>query len=550
MRPLPVQRTLSSVSGGRLLRKGVAGRFWEGVTAQMHVGDGLKEARCTALRTAATVALALLAAVPDVGRAQAPERSAPGGRVVSLLPGPQTSEHSIEITGRTLKYQAEAGTLSLLGGDAEITAEIFYVAYQLRIEPRSDLASRRPITFVFNGGPGAASAFLHLGAFGPRVIETAADGGFRPSPQRLMDNPDTWLDMTDLVFVDPVGTGYSREAPGQEERSFWGVDQDAASMGAFVRLFLAQAGRTRSPVFLARESYGGFRAALLARTLQQDVGIAPSGVVLISPVLEFALVRPDEFDPLHFALELPSLAAVRLQRAGVRGAALRERLGEVERFALGNYLVALVSGLEAGGRAASPRVADITGLPLELVERNSARISTGLFIKEFARARGNVLSPYYGLIETGDVAPQSSRVEGPDPVLDRSVPVLTSAFTAYVRDELGFRTNMSYRLLNGEVGRNWDYGLGRSRQGYAGVMDDLQRARSLNPAMGVLIVNGYTDLVTPYLASRYVLRQIHSVPGPRPILDAVLEGGHMMYFRPDSRQALKDIVAELYQTTQ
>ena len=295
-----------------------------------------------------TVAWALLGAVPGAAWAEAPERPAPKGGILSLLPPPQTTEHSIDIRGRTLRYQARAGTLSLLAGNADVTAEVFYVAYTLQPEKAPELGLQRPITFVFNGGPGAASAYLHLGAMGPRVIATAADGRFLPSPQKLVDNSDTWLDMTDLVFVDPVGTGYSREAPGREARSFWGVNQDAASMGAFVRLYLAQTDRTRSPVFQAGESYGGFRAALLARTLQEDVGISPSGIVLISPALEFMLVRPDQFDPLHLVLELPSLAAVRLQHEGVTGPALRDRLTEVERFALGDYLVALASGLEFG----------------------------------------------------------------------------------------------------------------------------------------------------------------------------------------------------------
>jgi carboxypeptidase C (cathepsin A) len=484
---------------------------------------------------AVVLAFLLFAGGPGTAYAEPAERPAPSGGVLSLLPAPQTTDHSLEIAGRMLHYQAKAGTLSLLSGSGGVTAEVFYVAYTV---PPSEVPSgnRRPITFVFNGGPGAASAYLHLGALGPRVIATAADGAFLPSPQKLIDNPDTWLDMSDLVFVDPVGTGYSREAPGQETRNFWGVDQDASSMGAFIRLYLAQTGRTGSPVFLAGESYGGFRAALLARTLQEDIGISPSGIVLISPALEFMLVRPDEFDPLHWALELPSLAAVRLSSEGVTGTALRERLREVEDYALGDYLAALAGGLEHGGRVASQRVAEITGLPLDLVQRNFARIPTSLFAKEFARKKGNVLSPYDGMIETADIAPDSARISGPDPVLDRSVPVLTSAFTAYVRDELNFRTDISYRLLNGEVSSNWDYGTSPSRQGYAGVMDDLQRARSLNPSLRVLIVHGYTDLVTPYMT--------------KPIRLDTVDGGHMMYFRHDGRQALKQAASELYLATQ
>lgn len=478
----------------------------------------------------------------------ATERPAPKGGILSLLPPPVTTEHAITVAGRTLNYEARAGTLSLLSGQGEVTAEIFHVAYTLKSPGPAD--AQRPVTFIFNGGPGAASAYLHLGAIGPRIIATAQDGNFLPSPQKLIDNPDTWLDMSDLVFVDPVGTGYSREAPGQQTSSFWGVSQDASAMGAFIRLYLAQEQRTKSPVFLAGESYGGFRAALLAKTLQEDVGISPSGIILISPALEFTLVRPDEFQPLHWALELPSLAAVRLATEGIRGKVLRERLVEVERYALDDYLVAIASGLEQGGRAASQRVAEITGLPLDLVQRNFARIPTTLFAKEFARAKGNVLSAYDAMIQTADIAPNSSRIHGPDPVLGRSVPVLNSAFVAYARGELIYDTPVSYRILNGDVNRNWDYGTSPSRQGYAGVMDDLQEARTLNPGLGVLIVHGFTDLVTPYMASKYLIGQLPNLPGAKPIRMDVLEGGHMMYFRPDSRAELKQSAAELYQATQ
>jgi carboxypeptidase C (cathepsin A) len=485
------------------------------------------------------VALIGVGAVTPASLAQAPKEAIPRIGIQSLLPPPQTTEHQIQIGARAVKYEARAGTVSLLAGDASVTANVFYVSYATDRENAAEASRQRPITFVFNGGPGAASAYLHLGALGPRIIRTAADGSFLSPPQTLVDNPDTWLEFTDLVFVDPVGTGYSREAPGQQARSFWGVDQDAASMGAFIRLYLADAKRTESPLCLAGESYGGFRAALLARTLQQDIGITPSGIILISPALEFLLVRPDQFDPLHFAVELPSMAAVRLQRRGVSGPGFQERLSEVEEFALTEYLIALVRGPENGTRYLVDQVTELTGLPREVVEQNSGRISTQLFAREFARSRGRVLSLYDGMIESGDIAPDSDRIEGADPVLDRSIPVLTSAFTSYVRNELGYHTNMSYRLLNPEISRSWDYGTSGTRQGYAGVMDDLQQARSLNPSMSVLIANGYTDLVTPYMISRYLVSQLPAIVDARPIRLEVFEGGHMMYLREDSRQALK-----------
>ncbi len=509
-------------------------------------------------RILTTVALAFALLLP-LGAGLAPsvvaeERAAPAGGVLSLLPEPVTSEHRITVGGRTLAYRATAGTLPLLAGNGAVAAEVFHVAYDLVAEPAGGEGSadpgkapaERPITFVFNGGPGASAVYLHLGALGPRVLVTAEDGGFLPPPQRLADNPDTWLPMTDLVFVDPVGTGYSRAAPGTEEKSFWGVKQDAEALGAFIRLYLAKTGRTGAPVYLAGESYGGFRVALLARTLQEEIGITPRGVALISPALEFALIRPDSFDLLHWALELPSLAAARLQSEGVTGEALKQRLAEVERYALTDYLIALASGLEEGGRAASAKVAEITGLPVALVERHFARIPTGVFVREFRRDTGKVLSLYDATIAAADPGRGRGR-RGPDPVLGRSIPVLNSAFVTYVREELGYRTDVSYRVLNRQVSRHWDYGIGPS-QGYAGVMDDLQQARALNPDLGVLLVSGTADLVTPYMTARYLTEQVASLANARPMRVEVLEGGHMMYFRPDSRAALTSAASGLYET--
>lgn len=476
-----------------------------------------------------------------------------GSGILALLPGAVRTDHSIRIGERELAYTADAATVPLLGGDGKVTAEIFHVAYTLKTEASfdGDAASgagdpQRPVTFVFNGGPGAASAYLHLGALGPRALVTSAAGEFLPPPQRLADNPDTWLPFTDLVFVDPVGTGYSRAAPGEDEKRFFGVDGDASSIGAFIRLYLQKTERTAAPVYLAGESYGGFRAALLAKTLQEDIGITPAGIVLVSPALEFSLLRGDDFLPLKWALELPAMAAVRFEAEGLAGDALRDKLGEVERYALSDYIVALASGLEAGRDTASQRVSDYTGLPLDLVRRHFARVPTQVFAREFERAKGRVLSLYDGAIGTDDIAPDASWSQTPDPLLDRSVPVMTQAFVTYVREELGFKTDVSYRLLNRDINRAWDFGTSPSRQGFAGVMDDLLEARSLNPALRVLITHGYGDLVTPYLASRYLVSQQPQLLGASPIETRVYAGGHMMYFRADSRAALTADAARLY----
>ena len=491
--------------------------------------------------------MAFLLAVPAAAQDKEPEAPPAATGVLRLLPEPVTTRHTIEIAaGRSLDYSATAGTLPLRDGKGEVSAELFHVAYTL--EPR---APDRPVTFVFNGGPGAASAFLNLGAMGPRVVAFSEAGGYLPPPARLEDNPQTWLPFTDLVFVDPVGTGYSRAAEDSEEaqRRFYGVRQDASAMAAFIRLWLAREGRTLAPLFLAGESYGGFRAALLAQVLPEESGLSPSGVVLISPALEFSLLRGEEDHLLlPWAVTLPSLAAVHLERQGLaRPDEIGARLDEVERFALSDYLVELAKGPDALAPELVTRLADLTGLPPETVREAQGRISVSRFIKDYAKHEGRLLSRYDGTLDGPDPEPASQRPGGPDPVLDRAVPVWTSAFVSHAREELGYRTDVTYRLLEREVSGRWDFGTTPQRQGYAGAMDELQAGRALNPALEVLVVHGYTDLVTPYLASSYLIDQLAPLPDAAPITLKVYPGGHMPYMRASSRRALTEDARQLYE---
>ena len=492
------------------------------------------------------LALVLCAGTARAQEGAPPERAS-GGGVLRLLPPPARTQHTIRLGDHEVRYTATAGTLPLRDGTGQTRAALFNIAY-IQDPPAPD----RPITFVFNGGPGAASAFLNLGAIGPRLVAFNGNGGYLPPPARLVDNPDSWLAFTDLVFVDPVGTGYSRAAVEGEDaqHQFYGVQQDASAMAAFIRLFLAQAGRTLSPVFLVGESYGGFRAAVLAKTLPEESGVAPSGLVLISPALEFSLLSGDDYDPLPWALDLPSMAAVNDARHGNGdGAAEPDRLREVERFALHDYLVSLASGPDALTPAMTARLAEITGLSPELVKESRGRITVSRFIKEYARAQGRVLSRYDGTIDGPDPDPASPFTHGTDPVLDRATPVWTSAFVSYVRQELGYRTDVTYRLLDPSISGKWDYGTTPQRQGYAGALDDLQAGRTLNPALRVLIANGATDLVTPYLGSRYLVDQLPSLTGAVPMTLRVYPGGHMMYMRTGSRRELTDDVRHLVEST-
>lgn len=490
-------------------------------------------------RWAVFLACAGLLALGGAPAAQEARPPAPagGGGVLRLLPEPVTTRHRLEAGGRSLDYAATAGTLPLRSGDGEVTAEVFHLAYV-----REPVDAARPVTFVFNGGPGAASAFLNLGAIGPRAVAFAPGGGYLPPPARLVDNPDSWLAFTDLVFVDPVGTGYSRPAAAGDEAAarFYGVRQDASAMAAVIRLWLAGAARTLSPLFLAGESYGGFRAALLAQALPEEVGLAPSGLVLISPALEFSLLRGAEDHLLApWAVGLPSFAAVHLERQGaVAAAELARRLEPVERFALTDYVLALAAGAQGLTPTLEGELARLTGLPAEIVRDERGRIPASRFAREYARARGRVLSLYDGSVEGPDTAPGSGRGGGVDPVLDRAVPVWTSALVSHVREELGYRTDVTYRLLDGEVGGRWDYGTSATRQGYAGALSALQAGRALNPALEVLVAHGYTDLVTPYFGSRYLFDQLAPLAGAVPPTVSTYPGGHMFYMRPGSREAL------------
>lgn len=441
-----------------------------------------------------------------------------------------TSHHVLDAGGIRLSYTATAGTLPLAGDKDEIAAHVFFTAYVLEAAP-----GRRPITFVFNGGPGAASAFLHLGAIGPRVVPFNQAGSAPAEPVRLADNPDAWLGFTDLVFVDPVGTGYSRATGGKDAArdKFYGVAKDAEAMTQFVRLYLARSGRTLDPVFVAGESYGGFRAALLTKRLLRE-GFDMRGAVLISPVLEFSLIRGDDVTLLPIALQLPSIAFSHAELTGAKSG-VPDLSSEVEAFALGPYLTHL-----AAGRRADPAIDAVlsryTGLSASEIARRHGRVTVDYFLSAYRRANDRVLSRYDGAVSVPVPRPAGSHHA--DPILDFAVAALSPAFVTYARAELGFATDLDYKLLNREVSGHWDYGAGPGRQGYAGALDDLQAARTQRPSLQVLIAGGTTDLVTPYAASRYLIDQLEPLEGAAPIRLKLYAGGHMMYLRAASRKAL------------
>jgi carboxypeptidase C (cathepsin A) len=496
-----------------------------------------------------TLALLFASALGTAAPLHAEEHAAKpaASAVAERLPDDAVTRHTLKLGGRELAYTATAGTLPLRDGKGEKQASVFYVAYTATGSGKE----ARPITFAFNGGPGAASAYLQLGALGPRILQFGPDGTVPPKSDHLVDNPQSWLAFTDLVFIDPVGTGYSRAVGGSEEaqKKFWGVRQDLDSLAAFIRLYLTQADRLQSPIYLAGESYGGFRAAKLPHLLAERQGIPVRGALLVSPALEFGLMGGNAFNPLPYALRLPAYAAVVLER---RGELSPEALSEAEHFALGEYLLGLANPPGDPKKAAQfyGTVARLTGLPEPLVAQHKGRIPLGTFIKRFRHDQGLLVSRYDGSATGPDPYPAQPTARSGDPVLDGTRPIFTAAMVAYLRDELGFKTDLPYRLLDGEIAAKWDWRSGLSRrEAYNGASDDMREALALHPRLRFLIVHGLTDLATPYMMSRYVIDHLPPLgSGPRVELK-VYPGGHMMYLRPDSRGRLRDDAAAFYRET-
>jgi carboxypeptidase C (cathepsin A) len=476
---------------------------------------------------ALVLCLALAPAQAQRGRgasAPAAEASAGSPGVLSLLPADVVSEHVLDVGGERLAYTAKAGTLSLYDQSGERSAVIFYTAYTLK-----DAATEtRPLTFAFNGGPGAASAYLHLGLVGPQAIDfgTPRDG----ANARLRDNPDTWLKFTDLVLIDPVGTGWSRAAKADKAGEFWGVRADASALAKTIALYLAHNGRAGSPKYLLGESYGGFRAVKVARALQQEQGTVVNGVVMVSPFLEGALHGNANRFALGAALQLPSLAAAELDRSG---RFTPEALVAAERFAMTEYLTTLAGKPPEGeaGRGFYRRVAELSGLPVDVVERTRGFVRDA-YVKHVRGERREVVSPYDAASAAPDPFPEVDGAEGSDHVLDGYLMALGGTFAAYARDKLGFRTEMTYTLLNRDVSGKWDWGGGRAQ---ASVARDLRELLALNPGFRVLISHGRSDLVTPYGASRYLLDHLPPMGAQNRTQLKVYRGGHMFYLEPDAR---------------
>lgn len=486
----------------------------------------------------AVVALLILL-VPVAALAQRADAPPASAASPTATPGfaaeRSVTTHRLELPGNPLAYTAVAEFLPLRGGEGEeIAARIFTVSYTLD----GAAPGRRPVAFVFNGGPGASSAYLHLGALGPKVVAFNDDGSIPRPPSPLVDNPDTWLVFADLVFIDPVGTGYSRalKTEGDAEKRYWNVEGDTRSMAEIVRLWLTREQRWGSPKILVGESYGGFRVAMLASALFDGPGAAVNGIVMVSPVVDFATIRDADTMLLPWAFRLPSYAAAAAALGKAPGTA-EEAAKRAERFALGDYVSGL-AGMDLGElgamRGLFDRVAALTGLPRELVERHRGRVPGGVFAREVLRAEGKVVSQYDATFAAPDPDPSSTRLIA-DPFLDGTKPAYATAYADYVRRFLDVRTEVPFELLSERVNRGWEW----PRMRLPSARDELQTVLALSPGLRVLIAHGRTDLVTPYLASRWIAAHLELPAGERDrVAVTVYDGGHMMYTLATQRARL------------
>jgi len=456
----------------------------------------------------------------------AAERQETAKGVLRLLPADAVTEHSIDTSRGKRAYTATAGTLAFYDQSGEQSAAVFYTAYVAKSG-----SANRPLTFVFNGGPGAASAFLHLGLVGPRILDFGPDS-HDATRAMLRDNPDTWLAFTDLVLIDPIGTGWSRAVKSDGGKSFWSVRSDADAMAKAIALYVVKNNRAGSPKYLFGESYGGFRAAKTARALQRDQGITINGIVMLSPLLEGWLTFGDDSSALHAALQLPSLAAAELER---KNALTPDALSVAEQFAMTDYLTTLAGAPSKGDAAKAfySRVAQMTGLPLDAVTQ-ARGFAARVYVKGLRAGESKIVSRYDAAFAVDDPHPEARSSRGPDPILDAVTRAYGGAMASYARNELGFKTEMTYALLAGDVTNHWDWQGGRVQ---ASAEDDLRVLLAFGPSFRLLIAHGYSDMITPYAMSRYVLDHMPAFDPPGRVQLKLYRGGHMLYLDPESRKA-------------
>lgn len=456
------------------------------------------------------------------------------------------TKNVVLLDGQPLSYMATTGNMVLKDAQGKDKASIFYVSYQKDLE--DDQQKHRPITFCFNGGPGSSSIWLHMGVLGPKKV-AIGDLTYTDPPYTWENNPHSILDVTDLVFIDPVSTGYSRAAPDEDLKQFHGVEGDVRWVAEFIRQYTTRNGRWGSPKFIAGESYGTTRAASLASYLHTEHNLYLNGVVLISSILNFQTIHDSNLsNDLPFILYLPTMTAAAWYHKKLPEDLQKDlfsSLNKAEKFALGEYATALMYGDLIDPKLRQEMVqklANLTGISAELIDRSNLRITPSRFSKELLRDSRRVVGRFDARYVGVDLNPMSTCMEF-DPSADAIFGPFTAIFNEYVRQELKWKKDQEYVII-ADV-QPWDFG--KAKNQYLNVGAHLKEVMTKNPALRIFVGSGIFDLATPYFATDYTFNHL----GLDPVLKKHVginyyEAGHMMYLHPPSLSKLKQDLKEWY----
>ncbi len=487
--------------------------------------------------------LATQAAEADKGEATKADAAPTKDDEFKLPPFPadRTVAQTMQIGGRALKYDATVGSLPVTDEKGKVIANVMFTAY-------TQPGAGRPVTFALNGGPGASSVYLNLGALGPKRVQFGAEGNSPSDPPQLVDNPGTWLDFTDLVFIDPVGTGFSHALVKEDEakKRFYAPKADVEYLSRIIYDWLVKNERLQSRKYLVGESYGGFRAPRITHFLQTRLGVALNGVVLVSPYLDPTASGSGDLSPLPWVLTLPSISAANLERQGKLTTAA---MNEVVNYARTDYVADLLRGRsdpQAIERIVK-RVTELSGLDPVFVRRSGGRLETQAYLREVFRADGKLGSRYDSNVTMWDPFPYSPSQRTNDPLLDSIIAPTTQAMVDFVTHTVGWKYSARYNALSYEVNALWSDDKGDDSGSMEhGSVEELRKSLAVDPKLNVLIVHGWDDLSCPFMASVLIVDQMPIMGNPERVQVREYAGGHMFYSRNDSQQAFRSDAQKLY----
>jgi len=452
------------------------------------------------------------------------------------LPADKTAHQSAQIDGKPLGYDATVGSLPVLDEKGKTIADVVFIAYTMP-------GANRPVTFALNGGPGASSVYLNFGAIGPKRVQFGAEGNSPSDPATPLDNAGSWLDFTDLVFIDPVGTGYSRARIGEDEakKKFYATAPDIEYLSRIIYDWLVKNNRLMSRKYLVGESYGGFRGPRITHFLQTRLGVAMNGMILVSPYLEPTSNSNGDLSPLPWMMTLPSISAANLERQGKLS---DEAMKQIIDYTRGDYVTDLLKGRSdpQSLERIVKRVTELSGLDQNFVRRHGGRLETQAYLREVYRSEGKLGSRYDSNVTEWDPFPFAPQQRTNDPLLDSIIAPTTTAMVDFITHTVGWKYDGRYNALSYEVNRAWT----GEDETNKGSVTQLRQSVAIDPKLQVLIVHGWDDLSCPFMASVLVVDQMPVMGDANRVQVRNYPGGHMFYSRSSSQSALRRDVMRVY----